>query len=369
MRLPHRKPRPVLPLPTPTTVEVVHTGTAKKGMRALLAAITVGLAFVISAPFALSSQDLVDWAHSATGLALPIAWSLFVFVALDIAAAVCVGMVVYAAWRGESGGIFGVLVWGFAGFSAFANYRHASGTAARDDDWFFPTMSLAGPLLLEATVRRVRRWVKTSAGRYENPLPHFRAMRWILSLRETWTAYRLSVTEGYSQPVEAITAARIRRGVLPPGNPPLFPLIDRATTDPVPDRFQPLPEPDPTGPVESDRSDQDATGHVEDQPEQAPEPVRSEPDPDPTGADDVTDPPEDPPPGDRRRKVTDEALAKTQQEYDRQRLEGRRMTDGELAPLLGVSTDSARRIRRDKLEPAFLAKHPPVRPVRTGTGS
>lgn len=187
------------------------TPVMRRGLRALAALIALLLTLVICAPIALSSQDLVRWATSPTGLALSLAWGLFVFVALDAAAATCVLMVFYSAWRGETGGTFALLVWVFAFGSAYANLRYASRTPASDDDWFFPAMSLLGPALLEVTVRRIRRWVKMSAGRYERPLPHFRLIRWFVAGPETWTAWRLAVTEGYSRPEHAIDAARAAR--------------------------------------------------------------------------------------------------------------------------------------------------------------
>lgn len=130
--------------------------------RALLVLVGVLLAAVIIAPIALSSQDIIGWAadHRA-GLGLNQPWPLVVFIALNAAAAVCVGLVVYCAWKGESPGVFAVLVWAFAGLSALANYRFGSRPGApADAQWFFPVMSLIGPFLLEVITRRVRRWVQ-----------------------------------------------------------------------------------------------------------------------------------------------------------------------------------------------------------------
>jgi len=206
-----------LPMGEPPPVAMPISRTARIGMRSLVTLIGVLLAGVIAAPIALSSQDLVAWAGAADGLGLIVPWDVLTFVALDAAAAVCVGMVVYAAWRGEPGGAFGVLVWAFAVASAAANYRHSIRPDAPGDAWwFFPAMSLAGPALLEVTVRRIRRWVQTTAGRYERPLPHFRLARWLVALPETAIAWRLAVTEGYSRPEDAIAAARtVRTGAAP----------------------------------------------------------------------------------------------------------------------------------------------------------
>jgi hypothetical protein len=204
---------PVAPVIAGDTV-VTHSRGARRGMAVLVCAVAGLLTVVIAAPIALSSQDLVAWAGSPDGLGLSSPWDVVVFLALDAAAAACVGMVVYSAWRGETGGAFGLLVWVFAAGSAFANYRHSSRPGApADARWFFPLMSLAGPLLLEVTVRRIRRWVQTSAGRYERPLPHFRLARWLplIAFRETVRAMCLAITEGYSRPEDAVRAARAYR--------------------------------------------------------------------------------------------------------------------------------------------------------------
>jgi hypothetical protein len=201
--------RPTPPPEPAFTPTAASSRATQAGMRALLVLIGVLLAAVVIAPIALSSQDLVAWAGSPDGLGLTRPWDVLTFVALDAAAAVCVGMVVYAAWRGEPAGAFGLLVWAFAATSAWANYRHGTRPGAPADAWwFFPAMSLAGPALLEVTMRRVRRWVQTAAGRYERPLPHFRLARWLIALPETWRAWRLAVTEGYWRPEDAIAAAR-----------------------------------------------------------------------------------------------------------------------------------------------------------------
>src|SRR6266540_2169123 len=94
------------PTPIPTPDDQDHGDRASRGRRVLAA--------VIVAPIALSSGDLVAWASSPQGLGLGGAWPLVVFVALDAAAGVCVGFVLFSAWRGEGAGAFGLLVWLFA---------------------------------------------------------------------------------------------------------------------------------------------------------------------------------------------------------------------------------------------------------------
>ncbi|MEU4216199.1 hypothetical protein [Actinoplanes sp. NPDC026623] len=184
---------------------------SRYGMGALLTVVGVLLAGVIVAPIALSSQDIIAWAASPIGLGLTGPWPLVTFFALDAAAAVCVGLVVYCAWRGESPGVFAWLVWAFAGMSAYANYSHSSGSVARDAVWFFPAMSLAGPFLLEIIVRRVRRWVQEVTGQRARHAVSFGFARWIPgvgALRETYGAWRLARLDGINDADRAVTAYR-----------------------------------------------------------------------------------------------------------------------------------------------------------------
>ncbi|AGZ39606.1 hypothetical protein [Actinoplanes friuliensis] len=188
-----------------------RTRLSRYGMGALLTVVGVLLAGVIVAPIALSSQDIIAWAASPIGLGLTGVWPLVTFFALDAAAAVCVGLVVYCAWRGEGAGVFAWLVWAFAGMSAYANYSHSSGSLARDAVWFFPAMSLAGPFLLEIIVRRVRRWVQEGTGQRARHSVSFGFGRWIPgvgALRETYGAWRLARLDGINDASQAVTAYR-----------------------------------------------------------------------------------------------------------------------------------------------------------------
>jgi hypothetical protein len=194
----------------PEPVRVTHTRATRVAMGALLAMVGVLLSVVILTPIALSSQDLIDWAAAPTGLDLPRPWPVLVFVALDAAAGVCVLLTVYCAWRGEPAGIFGALVWCFAGGSAFANWRHATVPgAAPDAVWFFPLMSVAGPALLEAVLGRFRRWFQRDTGRRSRAMPTFGWRRWTPGLgafRDTYGAYRTALLLGIDTVNPAIAA-------------------------------------------------------------------------------------------------------------------------------------------------------------------
>ena len=183
--------------------------TSGQGRQFLAVSIGLALTVVIVAPIALSSQDLVRWAADPAGLGLSYAWAWLTFVALDAAAATCVGMTVYSSWRGEGGGAFHVLTWLFACGSALANYRHGVATPARDDEYFFPAMSLAGPLLLDVTLSKIRRWARVEARTQLAARPRF-GMRWVpgVAFRETYRAWQAAHREGFERPADAIAYVR-----------------------------------------------------------------------------------------------------------------------------------------------------------------
>ncbi|MEV0734080.1 DUF2637 domain-containing protein [Polymorphospora sp. NPDC050346] len=187
-----------------------HATVSRAAIGVLLTVVAILLTVVILAPIALSSQDLIAWAGAPTGLNLPRPWPWLVFVALDAAAGVCVLLTVYCAWRGEPAGIFGLLVWCFAFGSAFANWRYATAPGAAPDAWwFFPAMSLAGPVLLEAVLGRFRRWFQRDSGRRGRRLPTFGWRRWTPGLgavRDTYGAYRTALLLGIETVDEAIVA-------------------------------------------------------------------------------------------------------------------------------------------------------------------
>ena len=194
----------------PAATRAEHSAAARMVMTILLAVVAILLAVVILTPIALSSQDLIDWAGTPTGLDLPDPWPVAVFIGLDAAAGVCVLLTVYCAWRGEPAGIFGILVWCFALGSAFANFRHGSQPgAAPDAIWFFPLMSVAGPGLLEAVLGRFRRWFQRDTGRRNRQMPAFGWRRWTPGLgapRDTYGAYRTALLLGIDTVDAAITA-------------------------------------------------------------------------------------------------------------------------------------------------------------------
>jgi len=130
-------------------------------MGVLLTFVGLAIAAIILSPVILSSRDLFGWAAAPTGLGLTHRWPILVILSLDAAAIACVLMSILCTWRGERPGLFGILIWVFAGTSAFANWRHAlTPGSPRDAIWFFPLMSLLGPGILDVVLSRIRRWLR-----------------------------------------------------------------------------------------------------------------------------------------------------------------------------------------------------------------
>lgn len=180
--------------------------------RWIVAVIGVALGVVILAPVALSFGSLVDWASDALNLSGP--WPYVVPVALDAAALLCMALTFHAVTHAESAAFPRALVWAFAVASAAANYRHGI-SISPDAAIFFPAMPLAAALLLEVTLRRVRRTILAQLGVTERPLARFRAVRWVRFPAETFAAWSAAVEHGLSSPAEALAVATGRDPVDP----------------------------------------------------------------------------------------------------------------------------------------------------------
>lgn len=192
--------------PAAPAVRPAATGDRRWGLGVLLTVAAVLLTVVIVSPILLSSGELLGWAE--TGLGLEGAWRWLVPIALDCAAIACVLLAVYRAFLGQGAGVFGILVWVFAGFSSFANYRHGLEPGAPADRWwFFPVISLLGPALLEAVMHFIRRLIQTRAGARSGTLPKFGLMRWLPLVgapRDTYGARRAAQILGIATVDEAV---------------------------------------------------------------------------------------------------------------------------------------------------------------------
>jgi hypothetical protein len=188
--------------------------------RRILVAVATALGLVILAPVALSTRDLYDWAASPTGLNLgsfdPTGfWPLLPPVALDLAASSCIGMTIICAWRRERPGVFGLLVWVFALTSAYAQYNHGreqqAAGLAQDAWWAMPAFAILGPLLLEVTLHKLRRWARQESGEQHTGAAGF-GIRWLpgVAFRETLSAWAASRREGIAKADDAIQFVRDR---------------------------------------------------------------------------------------------------------------------------------------------------------------
>jgi hypothetical protein len=262
--------------------------------------------------------------------------------------------------------------------TAVSVWVNTRGVAVRDTEqavtedayWIAAVAPISAVISLEVMLAAIRRLVFRLRG--EPPpaaIPTLRPIRFFLAPWSSFRDWRRDVLAATAVRPVAIEPADYFQylhdafdltGPLPGwGDQPTRPDPDPVTPQPVD------PPPAPPFSRDVDRSDNrsgdqpDPAGQPPDrsQPVEPPGPVELPQTPAP--------PPADPPPPAGRRKVTDEALATAQAAYDRAMQDGHRMTDSELAPILGVSNDSARRIRRETLHPAYLRNNPPVRGIAT----
>jgi hypothetical protein len=177
--------------------------------------IALSLTAVVIAPPTLSAQDILNWAEldsPDSGLGLKGGWPWVVFLAMDFSAAVCVLVSLFCAFQNESSGIFGVGVWVFAGVTAYANYSFNNVPGAPGDGiWFFPAMSVIGPVLLHGLMHKIRGWVLESAGGRRGNRPKFTVSDWSPltgTPQTTFGAWRVGGMLGISVPDDALFAYR-----------------------------------------------------------------------------------------------------------------------------------------------------------------
>lgn len=185
-------------------------------LRILAVLIVVSLVGVVVAPPILSAVEILTWAksnspESGLGLSNVLAW--LSFLALDFAAAVCVLICVYCAIVNVKPGIFAWYVWAFAGATAYANHSFGSRAGAPGDaDWFFPLMSLLGPLLLHSVLGFVRNRIKGAQGNRRGQRPSFPLADWLPvwgTPQDTYGAWRTGAMLGIGVPDAALLAYRL----------------------------------------------------------------------------------------------------------------------------------------------------------------
>lgn len=193
-----------------------HRGPwAAAGLRALVALIVIALVGVVVAPPALSAHDIIQWAQSDStdaGLGLSHAWAWVTFLALDFAAGVCVLICVYCAIVNTKPGIFVLYVWAFASATAYANYSFGSRPDAPGDAvWFFPVMSVVGPLILHSVLHFLRKRIKGAQGNKRGQRPSFPMADWLPftgTPQDTYGAWRTGAMLGIETPDAALWAYR-----------------------------------------------------------------------------------------------------------------------------------------------------------------
>ncbi len=185
------------------------------GLRILGFLIVVSLIGVVVAPPALSAHDIIAWAGSnspESGLGLSRMWSWVTFLALDFAAGVCVLICVYCAIVNTKPGVFALYVWAFAGATAYANYSFGTRPGAPGDAfWFFPTMSVVGPLLLHSVLVFLRKRIKGAQGNKRGQRPTFPLADWLPitgTPQDTYGAWRTGAMLGIEVPDAALWAYR-----------------------------------------------------------------------------------------------------------------------------------------------------------------
>lgn len=185
------------------------------GLRFIVFLIVVALIGVVVAPPVLSAHDIIQWAQSASvdsGLGLSKGWAWVAFIALDFAAGVCVLICVFAAIVNTKPGVFALYVWAFAGATAYAN--HSFGTrpgAPGDAAWFFPVMSVIGPLMLHSVLVFLRKRIKGSQGNKRGQRPSFPLGDWLPftgTPQDTYGAWRTGAMLGIEVPDAALWAYR-----------------------------------------------------------------------------------------------------------------------------------------------------------------
>lgn len=165
------------------------------------------LTVVVASVAAMSWQGLVGFAEMFLHLHGPSRY--MVPVSLDGAGAACAFLSLRAIIRQDSAAGPRLMVWLFIAASATFNVLHAQ-RAFHDAAAavFFGGMSVAAVLLFDIVLRSLRRQALRRIGAIEEPLPRFRALRWLVAFGETFAAWRISIREGLTRPEDALALAR-----------------------------------------------------------------------------------------------------------------------------------------------------------------
>lgn len=156
---------------------------------------------------ALSFHGLVGFGQQNLGLSG--GWEYLVPFGLDGAAMFCSVLAVREASHGDAALGSRLLVWLFAGASAWFNWVHAPrGLGHAGAPHFFAGMSLSAAILFDRALKQTRRAALREQGLVPRPLPQIRIVRWVRAPRETYAAWSLMLLEGVRTLDEAVDEVR-----------------------------------------------------------------------------------------------------------------------------------------------------------------
>ncbi|PYC71470.1 hypothetical protein C7C46_26790 [Streptomyces tateyamensis] len=156
---------------------------------------------------ALSFHGLVGFGTQNLGLSG--GWEYLVPFGLDGAAMFCSVLAVREASHGDAALGSRLLVWLFAGASAWFNWVHAPrGYGHAGAPQFFSGMSLSAAVLFDRALKQTRRAALREQGLVPRPLPQIRIVRWLRAPLETYAAWSLMLLEGVRSLDEAVEEVR-----------------------------------------------------------------------------------------------------------------------------------------------------------------
>ncbi|GAB2689987.1 DUF2637 domain-containing protein [Kitasatospora kifunensis] len=156
---------------------------------------------------ALSFHGLVGFGTQNLGLSG--GWEYLVPFGLDGAAMFCSVLAVREASHGDAALGSRLLVWLFAGASAWFNWVHAPrGFGHAGAPQFFAGMSLSAAVLFDRALKQTRRAALREQGLVPRPLPQIRIVRWLRAPFETYAAWSLMLLEGVRSLDEAVEEVR-----------------------------------------------------------------------------------------------------------------------------------------------------------------
>ncbi|MGH3283594.1 MAG: DUF2637 domain-containing protein [Streptosporangiaceae bacterium] len=162
-------------------------------------------------------------------------------VSLDVAALTCALLALDTVSKNEPATMFRFLTAALVGLSAFVNWRYRLSSHVVAEEVFFPAMSIAAYLMIDATIRKYRRDTRRGevARQAPEPLTRYGLLVWI---------------PGIGHPLRAFRAASAELGRRIPDSPP-----ERATL--TPSRVSLAPSQSPAIAIE-DVSQSDAIRHA-----------------------------------------------------------------------------------------------------------